>query len=345
MTESVQRKMRRGVTIVEVLIVSGIVSLLAALVLPAVQSSRESSRQLSCRNNLRQLMLATSGHEAARGAFPVTSVVSGDMVDGKFTTIFASISPHRSLLGYIDPAMFGKMDFNDKSVPYENAIPGSESSANQAIIRASVPVFLCPSDSMPPGGNNYRANMGTGPEIFSQADYPHDGPLDSGNRSGAWVNGNSLRPQHFRDGLSHTIMLSEKIIGDGNRAVYTPHRDRFGSPVDFRLANDAVKACRNYAVPNPDYSDSFSGMTWLFGGFSNTWYNHVVTPNSRVPDCSLMLRAGGGAGLYTARSFHPGGVNAAFGDGAVKFISDSVDIAVWHAISTRAGGDPFSDFD
>ena len=103
---------RSGVTIAEVLVVCGIAGILAALLLPAVQGARERSRQAACQNNLRQLMLAATGHEAARGEFPVTSMISGDIVGGKFTGISASISPHRSLLAFIDPSAFAELDFN-----------------------------------------------------------------------------------------------------------------------------------------------------------------------------------------------------------------------------------------
>lgn len=185
--------------------------------------------------------------------------------------------------------------------------------------------------------------MGTGPGLYNPSDF---GPqFDKGNRTGAWVNGNPLRPQQFRDGLSHTIMFSEKIIGDGDPRQYVPYRDRFGSPVELILADEAIRACRDYASTHPPQSDSFSGTTWLYGGWSNTWYNHVAAPNSPVPDCSEMYVAGGGAGVYTARSLHAGGVHAALGDGAVRFISEKISLAVWRALSTRSGGEPVSDRD
>ena len=56
---------RAGFTLIELLVVLGVVSLLAALLLPAVQSARESQRRLSCQDHLRQIGLATASYQSA----------------------------------------------------------------------------------------------------------------------------------------------------------------------------------------------------------------------------------------------------------------------------------------
>lgn len=337
-----RRPERHAATLPELLVVLGVVGVLAALLLPAVQQIREKSRQVGCRNNLRQLALAAQAHVSTRGTFPYTSVVSGDVVNGRRVNIYESISPHRHLLAYLEPAIYRQVDFRDRSVPYPytSGPPFSSSEANAMLMNLPIPVFVCPSDPGPPNGNSYRANMGKGPGIYHpEVNTLGIVPMDPGNRTGAFVNGHALRPQNFKDGLSNTVLFGEKTTGDGNPAVYTAHRDRFESPVDIYLAEDAIRYCRDYASRAPERHASFGGWTWLYGGWHDTWYNHVVTPNSPIPDCDNGPVLGGGKGLHTARSFHPGGVHVAFADGAVKFISDSIDLLVWHAVSTRAGGE------
>src|SRR5271166_3973501 len=61
---------RGGLTLVELLVIVGIIGLLAAILLPAVQAARESARRASCLNNLRQLGIALQGYVAVNGVFP-----------------------------------------------------------------------------------------------------------------------------------------------------------------------------------------------------------------------------------------------------------------------------------
>ena len=73
---------RSGLTITEVLVVIAIVSMLIALFLPAVQASRELSRTLECRNNLRQIGVAATSHAATQRTFPYTSTTWAELVGG-----------------------------------------------------------------------------------------------------------------------------------------------------------------------------------------------------------------------------------------------------------------------
>ena len=67
----------RGFTLIELLVVVAIIGMIAALLLPAVQSAREASRRARCANNIRQLGLAFEGHVAALGNYPYGSSVDG----------------------------------------------------------------------------------------------------------------------------------------------------------------------------------------------------------------------------------------------------------------------------
>jgi prepilin-type N-terminal cleavage/methylation domain-containing protein len=62
--------LRRGMTLVEVLVTIGIIAMLIALLLPAVQSARESSRRLQCQTQVRELLVATHSHHDAKNAVP-----------------------------------------------------------------------------------------------------------------------------------------------------------------------------------------------------------------------------------------------------------------------------------
>ena len=91
--------------------------------------------------------------------------------------------------------------------------------------------------------------------------------------------------------------------------------------------------------------DSFLGWSWLPDDYSQTGYNHVLTPNSQVPDCfDTWNDHNMGQGAMTARSRHPGGVNVVFADGSTKFVNESIDLYVWRRLGSSDGGEFVDDF-
>src|SRR5262249_32941033 len=115
----------------------------------------------------------------------------------------------------------------------------------------------------------------------------------------------------------------------------SPIADVFFSPAAPTTLDEAVQACQ--AVDINDLSSQFPlfmGAPWANGQHV---FLHVTPPDTRSCGFFLALRA-----IMSASSRHPGGVNLLLGDGSVRFIKDSIHVAIWRALGTRSGGEVIS---
>ena len=330
------RRERSGVTLIEVLVVLGIISLLIGLLLPAVQSAREAARRTRCANNLRQLGLAITGYHNSFDCLPMSITnVAGSNYRG-FYSIFTRMLPYLDLQN-----LYSSANFSAGTLPLETlGVPSSTlsklgataiNSMNVTIYRTALDVLLCPSDSTPPSTapSNYRGNVGVGPGLRLSAEYP-----DSGN--GFLSEIDVIRINMIVDGMSHTVAFSERITGTGRPQTYSPGRDSFGLPVLVFSANNLLQGCSIAARTNNSNIFAYNGFWWFWTGRERTLYNHAQAPNGRVPDC-IQGATFTATGMATARSLHPGGVNVLMGDGSTRFVAESISTAVWRGLGTRNG--------
>lgn len=300
--------------------VVAIIGLMISLVLPAVMDTREAARRATCANNLRQVGLGLHQFETSHGRLP--GLWSGFVYRGESRTYW-SYSP----AGLIAPSIGGEnltTDLGDFSQPPDDTDPDWDRSG------APAPAILhCPTDPLALGrATSYRFCLGVVPTW----------PEDSG---GAFARRKGVRLAEIRDGLSHTAFAAERLVSrrDGGRPE--PGRDLLSlgwdGPID--VAVDCVRA--NEAGPSGSESSwarDGSGTSWLSGNRLNASICFLFPPNSAWNDC---VRDGfANNSLATPRSLHFGGVNVLSGDGHVRFIVDSIDLATWRALATRGGGEP-----
>ena len=327
---------RSGFTLIEMIVVISIVGLLIALLLPAVQAARESARRSQCANNLKQIGMSLHNYEASNRSFPLNW--GNPRVDPtKGQPYYVGVRPYSALtrvLPYLEQhPLFSSINFSVETYPSDDhsQFPFPQ---NQTAFSTSIVVYVCPSESLSnarPHGCNYRGNYGVGPRPATSWE-----TIDSGN--GFYSFPGVLGPNSFPDGLSHTVAYSERLLGTGEVGGVQPARD-FGEilVMPFCLDRDADYAldCCRVASANgfPAYREA--GFTWFFGDFECTAYNHAQEPNGRIPDA--ISRGGGWAGIVTARSLHPAGVNSLMADGSVRFVSESIGRRVWRGLGTRNG--------
>ncbi len=327
----------------ELLVVIAIIGILVAMLLPAVQSSREASRRISCVNNMKQLGIAMHNYLAANGHFPSGSISKANPEQNR--------APHTmyrwSALALITPFMENQaahdaINFDLPMYDYPSLVPTEE---NVPGIRIIIPEFLCPSDQQIRveedfGPTNYAVSVGVGlgTEEFQFVD--KGTPFEA---DGLFAVNSKIRAGQISDGLSKTAMASESVLGqptDG--AGHDPVYD-YKSGI-YPITEGGCNAANGWNSLNP------RGFSWANGEFRCTLYNHFFLPNSEEFDC-----IGAPLGFFNpsktwtpygwkaARSLHPGGVNVAMADGSVRFVHDSIREEVWHASATIAGEEPDSD--
>jgi prepilin-type N-terminal cleavage/methylation domain-containing protein/prepilin-type processing-associated H-X9-DG protein len=340
------RPRRLGFTLIELMVVMGIISIVAALLLPAVQAAREAARRTRCRNNLRQLTLALHTYHDVHECFPIANAttLAPAGANGLHPVAYnGEFSIHCRLLAGLDQvALYNSINFeigtiSPASVGVWRPSPADLAliAANATAIQTGLAVFVCPSDGGPFGqaGTNYRANAGVGGHPARSYLHP-----DSGNGIAAEWRG-PIGIARCPDGLSHTIALCERLRGSGGsplnagRDVWEMRTGVWGT------GDDLIIACRVSArSDNGGSGFAGSGDSWFWRGLDRTHYVHAQVPNGLVPDC---LHGGTHPpfGMATARSLHPHGVNAAMLDGSVRFVSETISQNVWRGFGTRDGGE------
>jgi len=325
----------KAFALIELLTVVAILSILVALLLPAVQAAREASRRVQCQNNLKQLGIASQSYAGLHGCFPPAVTMIRNKRYGGYFSIEVHLLPFLENTPTYNSINFtlGTWPTNALGVTPGRSIARRANAANATAMNAGVALFLCPSDygALQKAGGSYRGNAGVGPGWGTSAEYP-----DSGN--GMFPEARIVRISQVPDGLSHTALFSERLTGSGLKGSLDPQRDLYQSLAVFYTADQMLVACRAAARRENTHGSTLMGMRWFWTGRNNTLYTHAQVPDGVIPDCAY-----GGAlppqDMATARSLHPGGVNTLMGDGSVRFTQESISQAVWRAIGTRNGSE------
>ncbi len=366
------RKCQRGFTLVELLVVIAIIGVLVGLLLPAVQQAREAARRMSCSSNIRQIGLAVLNYESTYKMLP-TGIGGTEDIGGRGSdwSNMNRISGFISLLPFMEETPLYNLIWNTyeytegrhAGLPTPSGGPCPWDTIDGGFIpwRTQVSTFRCPSD---PGRvaaqatwavarTNYGFNLG------DTIEGSHWDWSTNANR-GMFQARYNRRLADATDGLSNTILLAEVGTSDGERRVQ-------GWVVNG-IANiqNNPQLCRNlqennYVLPAfHGQMGDWRGGRWTDGATAFTGVNPILPPNS--PSCSPFGYPNDWDwGVYSASSYHPGGVHVVLGDVATKFITETIDTGnlsapapnfeqqnlifgrspygAWGAMGTRNGGE------
>ena len=316
-----------GFTKVELAVCMSIVTVLMALLIPAVLRVRESARRTTCENNLRQLGIALQSHEAAHHGLP--SLYNGNFRPNPPSALdeFHCHSWRTAILTNLEQTtVYTRLNLNQ---------PATDVS-HQSIVNLRVAVFECPATLNPndkvPDIHKYNGNSPSSSIVGTAArsDYEAVGgvglhdvagprpPYLSHAEFGAWGEptykyvGADIQPVKYRtarlrdisDGLSTTMLVAERA---GRPNWYSSGKIKYSWPYPDNLFLDNHQAA------------------WAI----STHFSWLILGNSAVNLDNM-------SGLY---SFHLDGANCLFADGSVRLLSTATDERTLNAMATRSYGD------
>lgn len=305
---SIGQHRRPGFTLIELLVVIAVVSVLLGLLLPAVQMAREAARRGGCTNNLKQLALAALNYESSNGRLPSSAWF------GKPETGYQPAYGHGPfvyMLDYLEQqALYNAVNFSHWHSNPEN----------MTIAITRLDGLLCPSDpaaaagedlhpwygsSRPVGARQMLTNYVGNAGVMSVWTGPWDPALfrlEQAHATGTIYTHSALRLASITDGTSSTMLFSEREWStlEAHNTNNWPEVSSWWN-TGFWMHTTFSSGPPNYSKQHPEYFDR--GTFW--------WLNILTSSN------------------------HPGGVNAAFTDGSVRFLKET--ISSWKIVPTPAG--------
>jgi prepilin-type N-terminal cleavage/methylation domain-containing protein len=327
-----------GFTLVELLVVIAIIGILIAILLPAVQAAREAARRTQCKNNLKQIALATTNYQNGKKVYPPSMNWNGDI-----TSSADDISAFARILPFIEEgglaANYTTISTEDQTMP--DGTP---------VMSIRIAAFICPSDT---NGDMMKMNTNGTPNSYPGSYGINFGPwlvfdpTKQTTPSGSFYPNSRLKPANFSDGLSKTLMAAEV-------KMWSPYYS--GGSATATMPTNTSSICvfgGSTAKMGPNPTDNKEHTEWGDGKVQQTGFTTTFTPNTNVA-CTYngaiydVDYVGSGEGksttvatyaAVTARSYHSGLVNTVLMDGSVHSVSDGIDLTTWQALSTRAGGE------
>jgi prepilin-type N-terminal cleavage/methylation domain-containing protein len=323
---------RRAFTLVELLVVIAIIGVLVALLLPAVQAARESSRRMKCGNNLKQIGLALQNYHDQLGTFPM----------GTFGVFMHSwqlaILPEVEQANMMDKIIFTSVNLRGS---------GSSEGPNAVLLdRWTAAYNWCPSSNTnrlclrtsPTGQrfatSSYNGIAGATLSATNPADPGGDNRCVSGNQGYACANGalvpnRSVRIAVITDGTSNQLLVAESSAW-GKTAAGAQTEIRGSAEWGCWIGSGAMAG-----PPEP-------GGTY---GWASPWCRNITTIRYPINMRNELTGAGGNHRDGTNNSLHSHHPNIAMGlraDGSVHPLSQNLDIVVLRNFAVRDDGNPLS---
>ncbi|MDO5552263.1 MAG: DUF1559 domain-containing protein [Planctomycetia bacterium] len=343
-------------TLVELLVVIAIIGILIALLLPAVQAAREAARRMQCSNNFKQYGIALHNYHDVNNSLPATNCQRGNRFRWGMHYVLCPFMEHVAIYEY-------KAASSDA-----NYWPWNEPFASYTI-----ETLCCPSDPSislksracvhPSYGDSTRYNgfpwadavthMGSGYDYWTKTDKwlsESDDYVNSRSR-GLFAAFRHMSFSFVLDGTSNTVAASEAASVPERASKKIKGGVVTGALTESNLATDGEgpAVCMNIPRGANDRSvfTGVASVSWrgseVFDALISTHgILTILPPNS--PSCITNKATetfSGGGGIFSATSHHSGGVNVLFADGAVRFVSETINCGDLTKAGVTSGESPY----
>ncbi|HEY2158692.1 MAG TPA: DUF1559 domain-containing protein [Isosphaeraceae bacterium] len=357
-------RIRAGFTLIELLVVIAIIAVLIALLLPAVQAAREAARRAQCTNNLKQMALAALNFESTYSQLPPGYGPYPQYPSGGG----GRANPKVLILPFLENAnTYNAFNLAWNLNVYQTS--GPNYTAQDQVVSS----YNCPSDpstakvtsgNSTAGYSNYMASTGgTAAQLYNSYDCQNPPKLISGSETNATFLGafnvtincttitSMVTMATITDGTSNTGMFAETKKSQwaaGSVASWYQGRTPYSMDMVY-LYSTTDPAWSNQVWPplcgNWDNSQVIDLISYRGGEYYRNLpmtanYSHTIPPNFNSYDCGNFPDFNGSHAA--ARSYHPGGANAAFCDGSVRFFKNTINPKTWLALGTRGAGEVIS---
>lgn len=358
-------------TLVELLVVIAIIGILVALLLPAIQSAREAARRSSCQSNLHNVALALLNYHSAKQTFPqgfehacTSNSAAGDCSgDGLCAFSWGAYTlPYMEESTLYDKLHVAQTAAGSTVTSLQAALNSGDPGVVQSL-QSPVPAFRCASDD---GGtltnepelygaysfgaventrSNYGGVFGNGRLSTKGTLRTQVGPLAAftgcapkkPEGDGVFYRSSKVSAKKITDGLSHTFIVGER----------TSRLRTLGDPSAANLAVDADfpgAFCLFGVTSNNIGYSTLKGAQQVTGYTGTMQVDNVLRCPSTAPtDSPLVLINDTFSRIESRHGFnssHPGGAHFAMADGAVRFVSTSVDTITYGRLGGRSDGEP-----
>jgi prepilin-type N-terminal cleavage/methylation domain-containing protein len=332
-----KRKKHFAFTLVELLVVIAIIGILISMMMPAIQAARETARRAECTNNMMQLGMGLSDYQSAHQTLPPGTIADKGPIQN------VAKGNHISWLVQILPYIQERSTYNNIDLS-----AGAYAPENAGARRLSITMFKCPSYA---GLENPETPLSN----YAGCHNAVEAPIAENNDGVLFLNSH-IRDKDITDGAANTIFAGEKggsqwDLGwmSGTRATLR----NCGTPLDETMLDDGP----HYYAPEPGQEPAARPAvaektanaekpvaTETAGATEKTAEPEkpaaTAAAEKPVEEKEKPAAAKTYSDLYVGGfgSYHPYGVNFLFGDGAVHFTGNDIDLKLLEQLGNRADG-------